>query len=1345
MTIIVPRTCTALVPGRSNPENSRPLSDFRDESAYVLLGDPGSGKTTAFLTERTELGPETVYVTARNFIALDPKDCPEWHGKTIYIDGLDEVRAGQSDARIPFDVIRGRLNALGKPSFRLSCRTADWLGANDQANLELVSPDGQVTVVNLDPLNDSDISRILDAHPGIDDSREFIMEAREKGVEGLLTNPQSLELLVNLVTDKESWPEGKRETFEGACFQMADEHNEEHRTVEHIGTVEERLDAAGRLSAIQLIADVSGYASRQRQGDGEFPDPERCGHENRDLLRAALTTKLFTVDATGVARPVHRHIAEFIGALHLARIIKDGLPARRVSALMTGEDGLVVTEFRGLSAWLAAVSKPSRKILIDLDPIGVGLYGDIRDFSQEEKLSLLKSLMSQASRLDTYLAPPAFADLASPGMSSAIAGILTESDHSSERQSFAVFLLLVLACGSPMEELSPILLDIVRDGTWRPDVRQSALAAFVNCCRDGRDRTRELRGLLASIQDGTTEDPDDELLGIILSNLYPQDLPPSKIWNHLHDRGNPSFVGSYGLFWRTRLVKESAGEHAAELLAILKERMNDLRPAIVRHRLNELPLELLERVLQSYGDTMDAGVLYDLLNEESNLQTGRGRVWVRDDVHEKIRDWLEQHPDIQKAIILEGLSRCDESERFELDMAAVSRCLYGAELPSDFGLWSLEQAVAMADARPLAAEHLLVRAFVALRDQKLHEGLSTELLRSQTADNDYLKFKLDALQSTATSSLYQEDDQEYREILEDQRREKAEWLDCVRSQKEALSQNSAPPQLLSELADWYLGINLTVSGQSGVKAIEEVLGRDGDLVDAALQGLRRTIDRPDIPDVGEVLEARRDNQMFLISHPVLVGMAEIERIDPETVLQLEDGQLRKAVAFCLSAPDGGNRPNWYRRILEARPEIVADVKFKFGVSELRADQDYVTGLWELVSDRDHAEVARRLSLSLLRVFPTSCLTAQIEALEILLWAAILRADRTSLEDLISKKLSLKSMNVAQQARWLAAGLITASEKYLGLAETFADNSKYRIRHMAALFRTWLIPIDFPVASLLIRLVGGCSDPDDLHAQGYVTPAVENSRLVRDLINRLSGSPDNAASEVLNDLVNDQTLRCWSEVLSRARESQRVISRDTSYRHPTVEQVRHTLDGATPANAGDLAALIVDRLGELTLRIRTANTDDWTQYWNEGQHRKPLKPKYEEACRDALLSDLRQLLPDDVDAQPEGQYAGDRRGDIRVSYDAAFHVPIEVKKSSHPKLWSAIDDQLISYYTSDPKTGGFGIYLVFWFGPDPEFIQVSPDGSRPEDPDKLKEQLQATLSSEKARKISVCVVDVSPSG
>ena len=76
------------------------------------------------------------------------------------------------------------VSTTGKPRFRLSCREADWLGANDQKHLESVSPDSKVTVLRLNPLTDSDIADILNTRPDIGDAQEFIALAQEQELMG---------------------------------------------------------------------------------------------------------------------------------------------------------------------------------------------------------------------------------------------------------------------------------------------------------------------------------------------------------------------------------------------------------------------------------------------------------------------------------------------------------------------------------------------------------------------------------------------------------------------------------------------------------------------------------------------------------------------------------------------------------------------------------------------------------------------------------------------------------------------------------------------------------------------------------------------------------------------------------------------------------------------------------------------------------------------------------------------------------------------------------------------------------------------------------------------------------
>src|SRR5450759_1747852 len=73
---------------RSSPA---PLSQYSDVPAWVLIADPGAGKTDVFRTLSEAEGG--CYSTARDFLALLP---PAGQSGPIFIDGLDEMTAGNA-------------------------------------------------------------------------------------------------------------------------------------------------------------------------------------------------------------------------------------------------------------------------------------------------------------------------------------------------------------------------------------------------------------------------------------------------------------------------------------------------------------------------------------------------------------------------------------------------------------------------------------------------------------------------------------------------------------------------------------------------------------------------------------------------------------------------------------------------------------------------------------------------------------------------------------------------------------------------------------------------------------------------------------------------------------------------------------------------------------------------------------------------------------------------------------------------------------------------------------------------------------------------------------------------
>ena len=246
----------------------------------------------------------------------------------------------------------------------------------------------------------------------------------------------------------------------------------------------------------------------------------------------------------------------------------------------------------------------------------------------------------------------------------------------------------------------------------------------------------------------------------------------------------------------------------------------------------------------------------------------------------------------------------------------------------------------------------------------------------------------------------------------------------------------------------------------------------------------------------------------------------------------------------------------------------------------------------------------------------------------------------------------------------------------------------------------------------------------------------------DLIATLATDPSCDATATLEALMRLDDAEPWSPAITDATERQARKRREREYRHSDIRKVVQTLDNGPPANAGDLAALVFDELKELSLKIRDGNTSDWLQHWNVDSYNRATTPKPEDGSRKAILSDLQDRLGRwGIDAAPEGVYAKDKRSDIRVSF-AGFNVPVEIKRSCHDDLWTAVHDQLIAKYTRDPGAAGYGIYLVFWFGDTEKCPPKKCSGWTPEMAEDVKRRILESLNDRERSLISVCVVDVS---
>ena len=1345
------RTCTELLESDSgNSETPRTLDELRGIGAYVLLGAPGAGKTTSFDRESKET--DSALVLARDFVTLGIR--PEWQGRTLFIDGLDEIRAVSADPRHPLDRIRTRLDELGRPEFRISCRDMDWLGANDWKRLKAVSPSGTVRVFRLDRLDQEGILKIVGSLRPTITPEAFVEEARRRGIKDLLENPQSLTLLLR-ATRSGTWPESRIETYERACESLSLETNDEHLSGNpNRPATSSMLEAAGRLCAILIMTGTEGFSFRLVEGDRRFVRVNDAIPDGHETARYAVRSRLFTSTGsitTDVAVPVHRYVSEFLAGRYLARLVGEGTPVSRVLALLTGYDGYLVSEFQGLSAWLAAHCKESRALIMDRDPVGTLLYGDVSVFSCDEKTKLIQVVARHLERhkgIEDLLLKrnSSVASLATQDMAKSLLAVMSRPDKDSAAIRATILALRAIQFASRDPGLGGAALELVKNRNNHPRIRTEALEA---CIRHAQEP--ELNALLKDIWSGTIADPEDELLGRLLTYLYPTVVGPAQVVSYLRFPRNPRLYGSYSQFWQSRVRDEANVRRIAELLDALVETATTTRGEFDERHIPEvsfirhLPSSLLARFLRAETGLAGSDRICAWLELISDKRVFRSRA----DDWKTIRQWLADRPGTVESIFRIVVERQARAGDLRQCVDRAQRLMLGVPFPPGFERWCDERGRRASDDR---VARVFLGSSRTLRERSQSGTDYAASIENQRGPEPSLEELLEGSAPVEQSALAPSET-----ATDTTDPEKLEWRSQVRAREPSLLQNRCSPAFLEGLAEVYFGNSFLAEGADPMERLHDLLGEKS-LVDAALTGLRESVTRDDVPTESEILGLHSQDRWHRLALPVLAGVEEIDRGPTPLLDSLGREQLRIALAFHFTArrehmapydsarpEDGGARvPRWFRSLVESDPGLVAGMMIESVRSEIRKGLVLYDELRNLLQDESRAEIARRVSLPLLNLIPARCNRTQLDGLELVLKSAMLHCDKRTLHAVIEEKLARSSMNDGQRVYWLTAGLFVESSRHREELEQFVALDDHRIGHLVAFIAgspndgDWHLPFEsLDTASLesLVLRGGKLHQPLSQHTQ-----AVKASALIESLVRQLGSDPLGEATDSLARLLLVPHLEPWRFVIQHWQRQQREVRRNASYAYASIEQVGRTLAGFEPANATDLFAATVDCLRALARDFRDGHTSGWGHFWNCGE---TPTPRHEESWRNLLLDLLQARLERmGVDAQPEGRYADAKRADIRISC-STFNVPVEIKRSTDRKLWSAFRSQLIRKYVRDPGTDGHGIYLVLWFGN--KGVPMPPSGARPQSAQELEKRLQDSLSFDERLKISIVVIDVARPG
>jgi hypothetical protein len=563
--------------------------------AFVLLGEPGMGKSTEFSrliagppagvsslglprlvrvdgadlsADMFEdlLGARLRALPAATGVGSDSADLvagDDAADLTIVIDQLDD------SPMVLHLAARLRVALAGRDTSRLrmifGCRTADYPTALTRV---LEESCGDCVVADLVPLTRSDAVQLAGSVDGVD-GEALIGAAVDKGAGALANVPLTLGLLVRTYRDAGSLDGSPVALFERGIQWLADEPDPDRAIVNDDSTVHQRLAVAERIAARTLLSGQRTIWCGRVLGSGEQDygaDLLALGDETcvtgsftvtSKLVEVTLATALFT--GRGANRLGFAH-GSFAGYLAAKYLVGRRIPRAQLERLflVAGADGTrsVPTLLRETAAWLVTLDPQHARWLADADPESLVAHSAIVDSPAVREL-IVEALLRQADEVELGDRPWARnrRQLDHPRLAAQLGEVLAQADSHmpDDWPSMARIRLAVrLARESRTAQLAEPLVELAANQRWDIHTRLlAALTAFETAPDQAVPRLTDILAGLTDVAFADAIDPDDELRGALLDMLWPGHLSAEQVLPHLRRRRNRNLFGSYQGFQRT--------------------------------------------------------------------------------------------------------------------------------------------------------------------------------------------------------------------------------------------------------------------------------------------------------------------------------------------------------------------------------------------------------------------------------------------------------------------------------------------------------------------------------------------------------------------------------------------------------------------------------------------------------------------------------------------------------------------------------------------------------------------------------------------------------------------------
>lgn len=1302
----------------------------------VILGAPGVGKSV--LSEQLDKLPGMKSVRAGKFVGQrDPGSLFAGDERPV-IDGLDEIASAAPGGAV--ELVLKQLSAMGDPTFILTCRAADWLGATDRIRIE-DHYDEPPALLHLEHFGEDDARAFLAQEFPAIDSASVLEHLERCGIQSLYENPLTLRMLGEVAQGEDPLPETRAQLFDRACRVMLRELNPRHQRDSHARRPEqELLAAAGAVCAAQLICGYTGvYDGPHAETSEAFLNiAEVAAFPVGAAANDALRTRLFVAEEENRFTPVHRVIAEYLGAKWLARCFEQDASEKRIFSLFRQGEG-VPTSLRGLHAWIAHFNEILAHRCIEADPYAILRYGDAETLSPGQARALLGALTG-LSEDDPYFrsedwARHSVSGLFCPELREEILAIVDTPDRFGQLRA----LLLEAMAGTDLaKELSPTLETIMFDPNRDVDERSAAANALHIAAMRG-DWERVIDRLLEM------NDPDSARLSF-------EFLRRVGLFGVPTDTSIRILLAYFGLSPARHPEEEIEHRYVPDCL------FNNLDTERLASWLDAL-IEAVQPLIESahfepawYLVRLVKRIATQILEAVPETEPERVWTWIR---------WMEQlrghNNDTTKRLVVVFREnrplRAKLLEHVLLTPSAESTWEVGHRL-SDLALGLYPTGRDLAGVlRALRARAGEDRIDLGTWHDILLLGRNTEGLPA-------------ILQDTAVEVA--NGDPELLAILNEVTNPPPPEWETRRAEKAARAEANrqaaygAHRQLLVERAEEvaagnvhilatsaavYLGRSYALPVQlqfdseaSPEQRLREFLGDD--LSEQVFSGFVAVLGRDDLPTASEIAQAHAENKHYGAKASMICGVAELLRGG-----RALDGIDRAAIASAYVAwqrwpePDSADQKSIGLALEEVLFRSEADWEAHFRTSiepQLDGDHSHPSELYRLTHEPPFSALAARLSIDWLRRYSTLNLHVQTE----LLACALSNAPDDQMRELIIEVRDRTHPDQGTELLWMSAEYVVNLEECRPVLETTAAEH----RNFIWIVRDRAIPrggqpferLFLDHLAFIVEGFGACWP--NVQRPTSVTMGDRNpwdaSEFIRQTIYEIASLPSPGATEALQGLI-ERHAQSYLDIAKHALALQQRRRRDHEYSPPTIGELRAVVGNALPESVDDMRAWFQDRIETLQERIRASDTNMWEAYWDGD------RPRGEEFCRDRMIEHVSMALPQSIRFGPESRMPQRKRADIALTRNAV-KLPVEIKGQWHDDVWNAASDQLDAKYAIDWQAGGRGAYIVLWFGDAPDKqLHPHPEGlDRPRSPEALRRMLIDRLPDTRRAWIDIFVVDVS---